>query len=52
MTIVKIDENGGNFSKREGNPVVKEKLLIFPFFTVFKDLYCRHVKTWVCLREC
>ena len=49
----KFDENGRNFSKRVENTVGKGEIssqAISPFPTVFsKDLYCRHVKTRVCL---
>ena len=44
------DENGRKFSKWVENTVRKGEIAheqFFLFFTMFwKDLYCRHVKTW------
>ena len=47
-----FDENGRKFSKTVENTVGKgeiaryEKFLLFSQFFL-KDLYCRHIKTWV-----
>ena len=51
-----FDENSQKLSKKVENTVGgQEKLLIMsysPFPMVFsKDLYCRHIKKRVCLRE-
>ena len=49
----KTDENGRKFNQRVENTVGKgeiahyEQFLLFP--QCFQDLYCRHVKTRVCL---
>ena len=50
-----LDENGRKFSKQLGNTVGKGEIARyvvmsnFTFFhSVFKDLYCRHVKSRAC----
>ena len=50
MTILKVDENGGEFSKRVENAVGTGETARYKQFlplpmVISKDLYCRHLKT-------